>query len=174
MRNLAPRSLRAFLFVLSSVLAASVNLATAGEALKKGDQAPDWILTDSEGEPVSFYQHSDGRPAVVLFWATWCPYCAELMPELQKLRKELAERDVRFYALNIWEDGDPVAHMENEGFDFTLLLNADLVATRYRVRGTPGLFVTNREKTITYVRSNNSSTDEVYSAVKSALQEALQ
>ncbi|MCW8195022.1 TlpA family protein disulfide reductase [Proteobacteria bacterium 005FR1] len=169
-----PAKARAFsLVIVSFLLVGLADLASAGETLELGDRAPDWMLSDSEGEPVSFYQHSDGQPAVVLFWATWCPNCAELMPRLEKLRKELASSDVRFYALNIWEDGDPVAHMENEGFDFTLLLNADSVAKRYRVRGTPGLFVMNRDKAITYVRAGNSSADEVYAAVKSALEKEL-
>lgn len=143
--------------------------ANAGESLKLGELAPDWILASSRGEHISFYQDSADQPAVLLFWATWCPYCAELMPKLQELRSELADEKIKFYALNIWEDGDPVAHMRDNEFDFTLLLDADQVAKRYNVRATPGLFVVKGDKSIEYIRAKNSSAEEVYSAVKSAL-----
>lgn len=143
--------------------------ANAGDGLQTGDYAPDWILSNSRGEHISFYQDSADQPAVLLFWATWCPYCAKLMPELEKLRGELADENIKFYALNIWEDADPVAHMQDKGFGFTLLLDADLVAKRYNVRGTPGLFVVNADKSINYIRGKDSSPEAVYSAVKAAL-----
>ncbi|MEX1033775.1 MAG: TlpA disulfide reductase family protein [Cellvibrionaceae bacterium] len=141
----------------------------AGQALELGDTAPDWILSNSRGEHVSFYQDSADRRAVLLFWATWCPFCAELMPELEKLRAQIESDGVRFYALNIWEDSDPLQHMQNNGFDFTLLLDADQVAKRYNVRSTPGVFVVNADKSIEYIRTKGSSMAEVYRAVEAAL-----
>lgn len=162
------RQFQSNLVVLFSALLLSFG-AKAGEALKPGELAPDWILPSSRGEHISFYQDSADQPAVLLFWATWCPYSAELMPELQKLRNELGNQKIRFYALNIWEDGDPLAHMQDEDFDFTLLLDADQVAKRYNVRATPGLFVVRGDKSIEYIRAKNSTTEEVYAAVKAAL-----
>lgn len=143
--------------------------ANAGESLETGDSAPDWILSNGRAEHISFYQDSADHAAVLLFWATWCPNCAELMPKLEKLRSELAGKDIKFYALNIWEDADPAAHMRENGFNFTLLLDADQVAKRYNVRGTPGLFVVDGDKSITYIRDKDSSPEEVYEAVKAAL-----
>lgn len=170
MLNLSWHHLRAYPFAILTLLTIGlIGTATAGESFKRGDQAPDWILPNSEGEPVSFYQDSADRPAVLLFWATWCPYCAELMPELDRLSKELANENVRFYALNIWEDGDPVAFMRDKDFDFTLLLDADSVAKRYEVRSTPGLFVVDKEKQFTYIRPTKNPTKDLYEAVKSAL-----
>ncbi|MCP5091039.1 MAG: redoxin domain-containing protein, partial [Gammaproteobacteria bacterium] len=26
------------------------------------------------------------QPVILLFWATWCPYCKALMPHLQSIR----------------------------------------------------------------------------------------
>lgn len=167
MDHVNPRSLRSVLLCLPLLLIAFG--AEASEALKLGDPAPDWILANGQQENISFYQDSADRPAVLLFWATWCPYCEELMPKLEKLRGELADGGVRFYALNIWEDGDPVAHMKKKGYQFTLLLNADQVAKRYGVRGTPGLFVVDADKSIRYIRGKDSSAGEVYRAVKAAL-----
>lgn len=35
---------------------------------------------------------ADGRPLVINFWATWCPYCVDEMPDLQELYAEYADR----------------------------------------------------------------------------------
>lgn len=169
--NLRDRSRLTVLFSFLLLTLSGGN--NASEALKVSELAPDWILPNSRGEHISFYQDSGGQPAVLLFWATWCPYSAELMPKLQELRNELANHNVKFYALNIWEDGNPIAHMKENEFDFTLLLDADQVAKRYKVRGTPGLFVVNGDKSIEYIRGKDSSADEVYTAVKAALKAQL-
>jgi len=154
------------LFMLSMVISHGVF---AGSPTNVGDQAPDWILSNSQGDSVSFYQDSEGQKAVLIFWATWCPYCAALLPEMEKLRTELGDAPVKFYALNIWEDADPIGHMREKGYGFSLLLNADKVAKRYNVHGTPGLFVIDENKTIRYVRSKGQAPEDVYTAAKQAL-----
>jgi cytochrome c biogenesis protein CcmG, thiol:disulfide interchange protein DsbE len=168
MHNLDSRHIRSVLTLVFPLLLLTAH-ANAGRPLSTGDRAPDWILPDSQGRPVSFYEDSADQPAVLLFWATWCPNCAKLMPQLEKLRRELADKNIKFYALNIWEDADPIAHMRENNFNFTLLQKADMVAKRYHVRGTPGLFVVNADKSIRYIRDKNSSTPEIYDAVKAAL-----
>lgn len=169
--NPAPRPLLPSLLTLALTLAltAMAGTATAGKSVHVGDQAPDWILTDSQGKTVSFYRDSNDQPAVLIFWATWCPYCAELLPEMEALRQELGA-DVRFYALNIWEDGDPIGHMKKNNFGFHLLLDADKVAKRYAVHGTPGLFVVGGDKTVRYIRTKGTTAEAARDAVKQALE----
>lgn len=160
-------------FWLSSTTAAALAFllllspAYGDSALEVGDQAADWVLLDQEGKTVSFYQDSNQRPAVLLFWASWCSACAELLPELNALQQQLEQEDIRFYALNIWEDAASSSYLENNDFGFTLLLNADRVAKRYKVRRTPGLFVVNPDKSIGYIRRADSSDEEIFQAIKS-------
>lgn len=159
-------------FWFRSVAAAGVALllllplAHAGNSLQLGDRAADWILANQEGRTVTFYQDSGQRPAVLLFWASWCDTCVELMAELDELYQQLSQEDVRFYALNIWEESSPLAYLKDKDFNFTVLLNADRVAKRYKVRRTPSLFVVNADKSIGYVRRNISSNEEVVQAIK--------
>ena len=116
----------------------------------------DWALVDSDGITVNFYEHSANRPAVLIFWATWCPHCRALMPYLERLRKEFAPA-VNFYALNVWEDSDPVAHMADNGYEFHLLLDADAVAKTYGITGTPGLIVVDENRGVIYVHRSGTS-----------------
>jgi hypothetical protein len=74
------------------------------------------------------------------------------MPLLDEVRQDFSDVGVEVFALNVWEDGDPVSRIDDGGFDFRLLLDADSVADAYDVRGTPGLFVVNSEGVIVYRR----------------------
>ncbi|TQV76020.1 TlpA family protein disulfide reductase [Exilibacterium tricleocarpae] len=152
------------------IFAVSVNVQ-AGKPLAVGSKAPDWILPDTKGKHVSFYESCNDHTAVVLFWATWCPYCSALMPELEALRRELKDEPIKFYALNIWEDGDPLAHMKTHDFGFKLVLNAERVAKRYGVMGTPGLFMIGPDKTIRYIRAKGSKPTEVVAAIRKTFTE---
>ena len=124
-----------------AVILIGLNLffATPGVA-GEIDLLPDWTLQGADGKSLNFYRDSAGRPTVLLFWATWCPYCRRLMPRLETVRQEFAS-EVNFYALNIWENGDPAACLADNGYGFHLLLKADEVAETYGIKGTPGLFV---------------------------------
>lgn len=136
---------------------------------QSGEKAPDWILTGAQGKTISLYEDSAEQPAVIVFWATWCPYCHELLPKIERLRQELAAEGVKFYALNVWEDSDPAAYMKKNQLGLELVLEADTVAQRYGVVGTPGLFVMSADKTITYIRQRGTSSDEAISSIKAAL-----
>jgi len=131
---------RIILFCLCALFSGPL-LSAADEPIDVGDNAPAFAASDASGRIVEFPQVAAGRPVVLLFWATWCPYCKALMPHLDELRTKYREQGVKVLALNIKEDADPAAHLLEKGYDFTLLLEADGVAERYGVRFTPGLFV---------------------------------
>lgn len=146
-----------------------VRVAAAGDA----PAAPDWTLDAADGRTISFHDDAAGKPALLLFWASWCPYCQALFPHLEALRTEYAARGVHFYALNVWEDADPQAYMAGHGYAMTLVTAADLVAEEYGVRGTPAVFVTDRAQRIRYRRGRGESPAAVIRAVRAALDAAL-
>lgn len=146
----------------------------AGLPLWEGDSAPNWQLQRADGETVDFYQDSRGRVAVLLFWATWCPHCRSLMPHLAAIAEDYQDRPVKIYALNLWEQGDPVAYLRERSMDFELLLNAEAVAEAYGIRGTPGLLVVGPDHQVLYTRQRGVAPEEVAGAVRDALDKALQ
>lgn len=103
-------------------------------------QAGDWTLLDDSGVEVVLSAEYASKPQIVLFWATWCPYCSSLMPHLQSILVE-QDGDVTVLAVNVAEDGDPVAYLRERGYDFRLLLDGDPVAADWEVPGTPGVFL---------------------------------
>ena len=101
---------------------------------------PDWTLKTSNGVPVNLQGAVDQRATILLFWATWCPFCKALMPHLQSIKLEYQD-SVQILAIDVFDDGDAVAFMADAGYDFTLLLSGDAVAEEYGISGTPGLLI---------------------------------
>ena len=122
-----------------------------------GDKAPDWVRPNLDKAEISYPHAANGRPSILLFWATWCPYCRALMPYLDTIRDDYADQGVQVFAVNIKEDGDPVAHMRKLGFDFVTVLDGDPVAESYGVRYTPGLFVVDKNGVILFRRKSTDS-----------------
>ncbi len=118
-------------------------IATAADTLI----APDWTLSTAEGRTVRLSEEVEQQTTVLLFWATWCPYCKALMPHLQSMRFEYGD-DVKVLAINVFEDGDPLRFMQKEGYDFVLLPDGDGVADTYGVSATPGVIVVGRDRVV--------------------------
>ena len=122
--------------ILAATLSLSI-IASAGQTVL----APDWELGSIEGTTVRLSDEVREQPVVLLFWASWCPYCKALMPHLQSLQLEHAD-DIKILAIDFADkDGDAVAYMKDAGYDFTVLLDGDAVASAYRIYGTPGVQV---------------------------------
>lgn len=142
-------------------------------ALDIGDNAPNWVLKNAAGVDTDYYRDSANQVTVLIYWATWCPYCKSLMPHLQNVADRYRDQPVRFYAMNINETGDPVKHLQENGFSFELIQNADTTMEPYGVRGTPSVFVVDQNHKIVYRRIPDTADQAVEDAVQQALTAAL-
>ena len=138
--------------ILTILVLAMLTPLQSVRAVEEGDEAPAFSLPDGNGREIGFPEHSAGAPAIVFFWATWCPYCHALMPYLQRIKDDYAAHGVEVYAVNFKDDGDPVEHMHKLGFDFIVLPVGDLVADDYDVWSAPGVVVVDGAGTVRYKR----------------------
>ncbi|MDP6437807.1 MAG: TlpA disulfide reductase family protein [Gammaproteobacteria bacterium] len=98
-----------------------------------------WSLDTPDGNTVSFpYEHDE--PVILLFWASWCPYCKALMPHLQSIQDEYGE-SITIYAIDFRDDGDPLGYLQSQGYRFTPLPAGGAVADAYGIFATPGLLI---------------------------------
>lgn len=72
--------------------------ATVEGTATLGEPAPEVRLTNFEGRDFSL-QDFEGRPVVVNFWASWCPFCAAEMPDFEKVHRSVAD-DVAFLGID--------------------------------------------------------------------------
>jgi len=68
--------------------------------LATGKPAPDIEMTTSDGEP---FKLSD-EPAeytLLLFWASWCTHCAQMIPDVAELHKQVGKDRLRVVAISL-------------------------------------------------------------------------
>ena len=123
----------------------------------------------ASGEAIRFDPDHLQRPAILLFWATWCPYCKALMPHIQSVYDAAGGQRLDVFAIDIKDDGDPVAELKERHQTFTLVRDGDDIAERYGIKGTPGLLLVDIHGDIVYRRVGGDAPE----AVESALRERL-
>ncbi len=106
--------------------------------LRVGAEFPELALPRLDTNPAAL-PRPPGRPALIVFWATWCPPCREEMPSLQRL-DELFGAD-RLAVIGVSVDDDANLAREfliRHGIRFPILLDADREqARRLQVPGFP-------------------------------------
>ena len=140
--------------ILALVALAAVAAAPA-LAVEQGDLAPPWSGTDLvDGAQVEFPAVTTGKPAVLIFWATWCPYCKAFMPFAKTIQADYADQGVKIVTFNAKERGagDPKAYVQSLGFPMVAIAEADGIAEDYDVKFIPGLMVVDANGIVTYRR----------------------
>lgn len=124
-------------FVYSLLIAST--LLSAQVTAKEPEKAPEWELKTEAGEVVKSSDFA-GKPVIVHFWATWCPYCKKVQPGLDKLYQAYGDQGLQIIAISFWEDegATPQAVLDERGHTFKTLVNGDHVARQlFGVQGTP-------------------------------------
>jgi len=110
-------------------------------AVETGKPAPAFQASDYSGNTVDFPAAIDGKPSVMVFWATWCPYCNAFMPYLGQIQKDYGEDKINVILINAKERGigDPAAYVADLDFAVINVAEGDSIADEYLVKFIPGL-----------------------------------
>ncbi|MGI9107950.1 MAG: TlpA family protein disulfide reductase [Pyrinomonadaceae bacterium] len=125
------------------------TVAARGTAV--GEHAPDFQLTQTDGAPVSL-ESLRGRPAVVVFWTAWCPFCKEEAPHINELAAKYEAQGVRVVGINIQDSEARTAGGVKEfGIKYAVARDADAsIAKLYKVQGTPTVIFLDKEGIVRY------------------------
>ncbi len=108
--------------------------------------APDFTLKDLKGTQVTL-KNFKGRVVFLNFWATWCPPCRREMPSMERLNKQLKDRDFTMLAVDMQESEKQVRAFISEfslSFPALLDLNGD-ISSLYGIVGLPTTYIIDRE-----------------------------
>ena len=115
-----------------------------------GQSAPDFTLETTGGQEVNMTQYRGGQPAMIFFWATWCPHCRKQLKELTQNRQAIEASGITIILVDVGESLQKVSgyiNANNISFDIFLDESTE-TASEYKVSGVPTFFFINREGTI--------------------------
>lgn len=115
--------------------------------LERGKPAPDFTLQKLDGEKASLSDYK-GKIVLINFWATWCTYCDEEMPDLEKLYNENKDDDFVVLAVDVGEEEGLVRdYIEEGGYTFPVLLDSNMKVSRnnYYVSAFPTSYFIDKE-----------------------------
>lgn len=127
--------------ILALLLVLVMPVANSQENVKL-TQMPEWVLKTQDGMEVNS-KNFQGKPLILHFWATWCPYCKKLQPTLDRLQKEYGDQGLQVLAVSIREDegAKPQDVLDERGFTLKTVVEGDeLAADVFSVAGTPTTF----------------------------------
>ena len=102
--------------------------------------APDFTVVDADGKEVKLSDFF-GKPIVLNFWASWCHYCKEEMPDFDAAYK--AHPEVTFLMVNVTDGRSETvesarAYVRDGGFSFPVYYDTALdAASTYGASGLP-------------------------------------
>ena len=146
-----------------------------GDAPRAGALAPDFRLLDLDGSPV--HLSALGTPAVVNFWASWCTFCIEEMPDFQRLQEQVEDRAV-VIGINRAESLKVARKFADEtGAGYALLLDLeDELGDRggpYQIVGMPTTYYVAADGRIATVKVGIHSFEEMVRLVNELLDEDI-
>lgn len=100
MVSAASRGLRAAGMIVGLLATASGAQAQFEAGIPVGSKAPAVVIDDLEGQPVNLGALFGKKPVLLEFWATWCPLCKELLPELGRVKTVFGDR-VAMVGINV-------------------------------------------------------------------------
>ena len=106
-------------------------------------RAPDFTVVDADGKEVRLSDFF-GKPIVLNFWASWCHYCKEEMPDFNEAYKNRPE--VTFLMVNVTDGRSETLesakkYVTDGGYEFPVYYDTALnAASAYGASGLPMTF----------------------------------
>lgn len=92
---------------LMNRLCAAVLLFAVLFCLPRSAGAGEPLAAVSESELARIVHEGDGRPLVLVYWASWCVPCRHFREKLEKIRAGYPESELRMLAVSLDRDPGP-------------------------------------------------------------------
>lgn len=134
----------------------STDTQTDDQETAADQTAPDFTVFDENGNKVKLSDYF-GKPVILNFWASWCYYCKEEMPDFNEAYHN--NPDIQFLMVNVTDGKQETISsakkfIEDSGYDFPVFYDTELdAATAYGASGLPmTVFIGKDGKLVTYAR----------------------
>jgi peroxiredoxin len=125
--------------VLETLHKSTEELIASGQAdraVKAGETAPEFVLPDPDGNPVSSRQLlAKGSLVVTFYRGVWCPYCNLDLQALEAARGEIESRGASLVALSMQSAANSRKSQRDNHLGFPVLVDfKGAVADRFGLR----------------------------------------
>lgn len=112
----------------------------------KGSYAPDFSLTNVNGNQKVKLSNYGGKAVIIFFWATWCQYCKAEMSSMQTVYQAYENQGLVVLAVDVGENAALARkYRDAHSLTFPILNDADgNVSSKYRVTAFPTHFFVNQ------------------------------
>jgi thiol-disulfide isomerase/thioredoxin len=125
--------LAAFLFLGSGQLCAQATrnpsidykVIPKLEEIKDHPAAPDFTLASPDGKKLSLKDYR-GKLVFLNFWATWCEFCREEMPSMERLYQEFKGKGFEVVAVNVKDKrSDALAFVKKLKLSYPIMMDPE-------------------------------------------------
>ena len=115
------------------------------QEIKDHPAAPDFTLPDPGGEKISLKDYR-GKVVFLNFWATWCEFCREELPAMERLYREFKGKGLEIVAVNIKDKReDALAFVRKNKLSFPILMDPEgEIGLLYGAYATPTVYLIDR------------------------------
>ncbi|WP_457641037.1 TlpA family protein disulfide reductase [Persephonella sp.] len=131
--------------IISFLLITFISTLTFGKGLRPYN----FTLKDEYGNTVTL-SDLKGNVIFLIFWSTTCHTCEQELPVIYKLSKKYNGKPVKFFAIVInTKDINDIKDIKRKWkFEIPVLIGDSLVMSKYRIRGTPIIYILRKDLTI--------------------------
>ena len=107
--------------------------------INKGDYLPEFNLKEIGSEETFNLSDFKGKKLIVIFWASWCPYCSETSSELENLLK--SRDDIIVVGINSQDvedkESDVTKFLEEKNFSYKNGQLSDSDLAKFQIESFP-------------------------------------
>lgn len=132
------------------------------EVLQVGDKAPDFTLTDLNGQRQQLSEYR-GQGVFVNFWGTWCKPCEKEFPLMEKQYQNYKDQGVQILAVNIAQsDYEVKQYAEQKSLTFPIVIDKNKsVMEAYNIRPLPTTMLINPDGKIVKIITGEMSEEDI-------------
>ncbi|MDR4888766.1 thiol-disulfide oxidoreductase ResA [Fredinandcohnia sp. QZ13] len=102
-RRLVIRTIILLLLAAALVYTLYINFFTSKDKVAVGDMAPDFVVTDLNGNEHHLSEYRGEKGVFLNFWGTWCEPCQREFPYIDTYYQEYKDQGVEVIAINVGE-----------------------------------------------------------------------
>lgn len=111
-----------------------------------------------------------GKPVVVYWWASWCPFCAVQSPYVEKLWRAQRARGLQVLALSVDTRPEAAAdYMRKKGYTFPAgMVTPDVARILPKPKGLPVIVVRGRDGRVAFAEAGEMFPEDIEGLAKFA------